>query len=263
MALQSIWTGTITFSLVAIPVRLVKAVRPDRISFRMLHAKDYSPLIRAFYCPDEDRMVPPGEIVRGYEVGPEQYIEVTEDELDSVSPERSRTIEIMDFVDVSDVDPLYYDRPYYLAPGRGGEKAYGLLVQVMLRTNRGGIAKFVLGEREHLVLLRVSGAALSLVTLHYSDEVVPAAETVPEEKEEGGVEEEKDRMARTIRRMEARFDPARYRDDRRRKIMALLGRKEEVEAPVEAPTSFEDTQEGPGDLVAVLQESVRKLKGVR
>ena len=131
----------------------------------------------------------------------------------------------------------------------------------MLRTNRGGIAKFVLGEREHLVLLRVAGGALSLVTLHYSDEILPEVETVPDE--EGGVEEEKDRMARTIRRMEAGFDPGRYADDRRRKIVALLGRKAEVEAPVEAPPSFEEAQEGPGDLVAVLQESVRKLKGAR
>ncbi len=261
MALQPIWTGTISFSLVAIPVQLVKAVLPGRVPFRMLHAKDYSPLSRAMICPGENRIVPPDEIVRGYEIGPEKYIVVTEEELESVSPERSRTIEILDFIDINDVDPVYYDRPYYLAPAKGGEKAYGLLAEVMRRTNKAGFARFVFGEREYLVLVRSTGGALSLTTLHYSEEILP--ETGIAAEKESAPSGEKSLMAGTIREMTAVFKPDKYANERRKSIIGLLGRKAKTQALVEAPVTGEEAPEGPGDLVAILQESVRKIKGVR
>ena len=166
-ALQGIWSGTISFSLVAIPVRLVKAVEPGRVSFRMLHSRDYSPLVRRMVCPEEEKLVPPDEIIRGYELGAGKYILITDEELESVSPERSRTIEIIEFIDMKEVDPIYYDHPYYLVPLKGGEKSYRLLVEVMNRTNKAGLAKFVLGEREYLVAVKSTGRALSLITLHY------------------------------------------------------------------------------------------------
>ena len=112
----------------------------------MLHSKDYSPLLRRMVCPKEEKIVPPDEIVRGYEIGPDKYILITDEELESVSPERSRTIEIVEFIDMEEVDSLYYDHPYYLVPAKGGEKAYRLLVEVMRRTKKAGLAKFVLGE---------------------------------------------------------------------------------------------------------------------
>ena len=135
LAVTGIWSGTISFSLVAIPVQLVRAVQPSRVSFRLLHSKDYSPLARKMFCPADDTMVPPEEIIRGYEIGPDKYILVTDEELDSVSPERSRTIEIIEFIDLAEVDAVYYDQPYYLIPAKGGEKAYQLLVEVMARTS--------------------------------------------------------------------------------------------------------------------------------
>ena len=121
---QTIWSGTISFSLVAIPVQLVKAVEPGRVSFRMLHNRDYSPLLRKMFCPEEEKMVPSDEIIRGYEIGPDKYILITDEELESLTPERSRTIEIIEFIDMKDVDTIYYDHPYYLVPSKGGEKAY-------------------------------------------------------------------------------------------------------------------------------------------
>ena len=136
MALQEIWNGTVSFSLVAIPVKLVRAVEPGRVSFHMLHSKDHSPLARRMYCPAEEKIVPVDEIIRGHEIGPDKYIVVTDKELESVSPERSRTIEITEFIDINEVDPVYYDHPYYLVPSKGGEKAYRLLVEVMRRTNK-------------------------------------------------------------------------------------------------------------------------------
>ena len=167
MAVHGIWSGTISFSLVAIPVQLVKAVEPGRVSFHLLHSKDYSPLARRMFCPEEEVMVPPEEIIRGYEIGPDKYILITDEELESVSPERSRTIEIVEFIDMQEVDPIYYDHPYYLVPTKGGEKAYRLLAEVMRRTNKAGLAKFVLHEREYLVAVKSTEGALALITLHY------------------------------------------------------------------------------------------------
>ena len=179
MAMQGIWSGTISFSLVAIPVQLVKAVEPGRVSFRLLHNKDYSPLSRKMFCPREEKIVDPEEIIRGYEIGPDKYITVTDEELESVSPERSRTIEIIEFVDIPDIDSIYYDHPYYLVPAKGGEKAYQLLAEVMRRTNKAGLAKFVLGEREYLIALKSKEGALTLIILHYSDEILPDDDILP------------------------------------------------------------------------------------
>ena len=120
--MHGIWSGTVSFSLVAIPVHLVKAVEPGRVSFRTLHRKDYSPLARRMFCPKEEVLVPPEEIIRGFEIGPDKYIVVTDEELEAVSPERSRTIEISEFIDMSEVDSIYFDHPYYLVPGKGGRK---------------------------------------------------------------------------------------------------------------------------------------------
>src|SRR3974390_1468520 len=115
-SVQPIWSGTVSFSLVAIPVQLVRAVEPGRVSFRMLHSKDYSPLQRRMVCPKDEKLVQPDEIIRGYEIAPDKYIVVTDKELESVTPERSRTIEIIQFIDMNDVDLIYYNYPYYLVP---------------------------------------------------------------------------------------------------------------------------------------------------
>jgi DNA end-binding protein Ku len=260
-AAQGIWSGTISFSLVAIPVQLVRAVEPGRVSFRMLHSKDYSPLLRRMVCPKEEKIVPPEEIVRGYEIGPEKYILITDEELESVSPERSRTIEIVEFVDLPELDSLYYDHPYYLVPAKGGEKAYRLLVEVMRQTRKAGLAKFVLGEREYLVALKSSGEALALITLHYSEEILSVDGIAPGE---GQIDpEETGRLKKIIREMTADFDPGGYADERRVKIVKLLKKKVKEQAPVEAPEVDEEEREGPADLIAALEESMRKVKKIR
>ncbi len=256
--LQGIWSGTISFSLVAIPVQLVKAVEPGRVSFRMLHNKDYSPLLRRMVCPEEGKIIPPEEIIRGYEIGPEKYILITDEELESLSPERSRTIEIVEFIATEDLDALYYDHPYYLVPLKGGEKAYRLLVEVMRRTNKAGLAKFVLGEREYLVAVKSRSGALSLITLHYSEEILPSEDIIPKTEESEAVE--KSRLKKIIKAMTANFNPDKYADERRQKIVKLLEKKAKEKAPVEAPEVEEEEGEGAVDLVAVLEESMRKVK---
>jgi DNA end-binding protein Ku len=258
MALQEIWNGTISFSLVAIPVKLVRAVETGRVSFRMLHSKDYSPLARKMYCPKEETIVHADEIVRGYEIAPDNYIVITDKELESVSPERSRTIEILEFIDIKEVDPVYYDHPYYLVPSKGGEKAYRLLVEVMGQTHKAGLAKFVLREREYLVAVKSSDGALTLITLHYSGEILSGENLLPKEEKTGT--EEKSRMKKIIKEMTAEFHPDKYADERRKKITKLLEKKAKEKGTVEAPELEEEGEEGVVDLVAVLEESMRKVK---
>ncbi len=260
-AMQGIWSGTISFSLVAIPVQLVKAVEPGRVSFRMLHNKDYSPLQRRMFCPEEEKIVPPEEIVRGYEIGPDKYILITDEELESVTPERSRTIEIVEFIDLKEVDPIHFDHPYYLVPSKGGEKAYRLLVEVMHRTNKAGLAKFVLGEREYLVAIKSTDGALALITLHYGQEILPEEEISTKEVEIEA--EEKSRMRRGIKKMMADFDPEKYADGRRKKILDIMKKKLKEKAAVEAPEVEEKEGEGPPDLIAALEEIMRKVKKKR
>ncbi len=255
---QTIWSGTISFSLVAIPVQLVKAVDPGRVSFRMLHSKDNSPLSRRMLCPKEDKIVPPDEIVRGYDLGQENYVVVTDRELESVSPERSRTIEITEFTELDHIDLIYYDYPYYLVPSKGGEKAYTLLAQVMEQTKKAGLARFVLREREYLVAIKSTGGALSLMTLHYKNEVLSDEEIAPAGAKTASPE--KERIKKAIRTMIVEFSPDKYANERRHRITTFLEKKAKVKGTVEAPETEEQEGESPADLVAVLQESMRKVK---
>ncbi len=258
---QAIWSGTISFSLVAIPVQLVKAVEPGRVSFRTLHSKDYSPLARRMFCPEEKELVPPEEIVRGFEIAPGNYIQVTDEELESVAAERSSAIEILEFIDLDEVDPVYYDRPYYLVPAKGGEKAYRLLAEAMRRTNKAGLAKFVMREREYLVALKSTREALVLFTLHYYDEILPAEDISPKEAKLDS--EAEARIKQSIASQVTDFKPEHYADERRQKILALLKQQAKAETQVEAPEVEEKEGEGPADLVAALEESMRKVKQER
>jgi len=261
MAVQGIWSGTVSFGLVAIPVRLVTAVDPGRVTFHLLHNKDYSPLRRRMFCPREGTTVPPDEISRGYEIVADQYVVMTDEELESVSPERSRTIEIVEFIDMKEVDPIYYDHPYYLVPLKGGEKAYRLLVEAMHRTHKAGLAKFVLGEREYFVAVKSTNGVLALITLHYREEILPDKDLLPKEVETGA--DEKSHMKKRIKDMMADFDPERYADKRRKKIMDILKKKAKEKTPVQAPEVEEEEGAGPADLVAALRESMRKVKKKR
>jgi DNA end-binding protein Ku len=257
MASQGIWSGTISFSLVAIPVRLVKAVAPGRVSFRLLHNTDYSPLTRKMFCPEQGQPVPPEEIVRGYEIGPDRYLPITAEELASVSPQRSRTIEIVEFIDLGEVDPIYFDHPYYLVPLKGGEKAYRLLAEIMARTGKAGLAKFVLAEREYLVAVKSEAGALALFTLHYHDEILPADDLAP--KDGTVAAGERNRIRQNVEQMLTEFRPEKYADERREKILKLLQEKEGT-GTVTAPEGAQEEGAGPADLVAALEEIMAEMK---
>jgi DNA end-binding protein Ku len=210
------------------------------------------------FCPKEERIVPPDEIIRGYEIGPDRYLLITDEELESVSPERSRTIEIVEFIDMKEVDPIYYDHPYYLVPSKGGEKSYRLLAEVMRRTNKAGLAKFVLGEREYLVAVKSSEGAIILITLHYREEILPDEDISPKEEEIAA--DEQSRIKQSMKKMLADFNPGQYADARREKIVALLKQKAREKAQVQAPEVEKEAGEGPADLIAALEESMRNVK---
>ena len=175
-----------------------------------------------------------------------------------MSPERSRTIEIVEFIDMKEVDPIYYDHPYYLVPSKGGEKAYRLLAEVLRRTNKAGLAKFVLVEREYLVAVKSEEGALALITLHYSDETLPDEDLSPKKGKIAA--EEENRIKRSVKQMIEDFNPEKYADERRKRVMGLLEAKAKEKPPVEAPAIEEEEGEGPPDLVAALEESMRKVK---
>jgi len=259
MSVRSIWTGTVSFGLVAIPVRLIAAVRPGRVSFRTLHDKDYSPLTRRMYCPVKNRIINPEHIVRGYEIEKDKYVPVYDNELESLSPERSRTIEVMDFVDLNEIDHVFFNRPYYLLPSEGGEKPYRLLVEAMKKQNKCGVAKFVMRDREHLVILKTIGKALGLVTLHYANEVLAEDDVRPARTEVS--KKEVERTVSVIKGMQKKFEPQRYSDEYQKKILELLNERAKKQGTVESPAATPG--EGgarPEELIAALEESLEKAK---
>jgi len=254
---QGIWSGTVSFSLVAIPVRLVKAIEPGRVNFRMLHETDHAPLQRKMFCAEDEKIVAPQEIIRGFEISPGKHVLLSDEELESVSPDRSRTIEIAEFVDTKEVAPIFYDHPYFLVPLKGGEKSYRLLAEVLKRTNKVGIAKFVLGEREYLVEIKSRDNVLVLNTLHYSEEIMDDAEFSPKESADA---DEINAMKKSIAKRMSDFAPNKYSDARRDKINEILKKIAKERKPVEAPAIEEEAPEGSEDLVAALEESMRRMR---
>jgi DNA end-binding protein Ku len=258
---RAIWTGVISFGLVTIPVRLVTAVREKDVHFHQFHQSDGGRIQYRRFCEKEDREVPYQEIARGYEVGSGQFVLITDEELDRIAPERTRRIELDRFIDPSEIDPIYYDATYYLAPDEQGERAYRLLQEAMSQSRKVAIGRFVLRAKEHLVAIRPLGEALALETLHYADEVIAPSdvEDIPRRMEVGSREL---RMAHSlIESLEERFQPEVYRDEFRERVEALAQQKakgQEVLLPEEP-----ERPAAVMDLMEALRASVEEAKSRR
>src|ERR671934_230702 len=170
---RSIWSGAISFGLVNVPVKLYSAVSRKTVRFHQLNEKTGNRIQQKRVDPETGEEVPYEQIVKGFELTKDRYVVLTPDELDALDPERSRTIDIEDFVDLSDIDPIYYDHPYYLVPDKGAAKAYGLLLSAMQESGRVAIARVVLRSKEQLVAIRPAGDVLMMETMIFADEVVP------------------------------------------------------------------------------------------
>src|ERR671937_1159833 len=169
---RAIWSGTISFGLLNVPVKLYSAVARKQVSFREPRQKDGSRIRHKRGAEADGDEVPYEDIVKGYEVAPEQYVVMTREELEELDPQKTKAIEIQDFVDLDAIDPIYFDHPYYLGPDKGSERAYALLARAMADRGRVAIARFVLRNREHLAAIRSTGDVLAMATMRFADEVV-------------------------------------------------------------------------------------------
>src|SRR3954447_10218856 len=171
---RSIWSGAISFGLVNVPVKVYSAVSPKTVRFHQLDSRTATRISQKRVNPQTGEEVLYEDLVKGFELTRDRYVIVRPEELEAISPEKSRTIDIEDFVELADIDPVYYDHPYWLVPDKGAAKAYALLVQAMRQSGKVAIARVVLRNKEHLVALRASGPGLMMETMHFHDEVVPA-----------------------------------------------------------------------------------------
>jgi DNA end-binding protein Ku len=259
---RAIWSGSISFGLLNVPVKLYSAVSRKNVSFRELRASDGSRVRHKRVAEADGEEVPYEEIVKGYEVAPDQFITITREELEELDPKKTRAIEIEDFVDLDEIDPIYFDHPYYLGPDKGAEKAYRLLVEAMEDSRKVAIARFVLRNRESLAALRPMDGVMTMATMRFADEVVSPGEIVDSVEEGDGqpAKRELDMAKSLIDSLSSDFEADKYRDEYREELLALLERKAKGEEVVSATTEAPKPTKAP-DLMAALEESLAAVKG--
>ncbi len=265
MATRSIWSGSISFGLVNIPVRMVTAVREEPVRFHMLHDQDQVRLQRKMFCPADGQEVHAEHIVKGYEIAPDKFVVLRQEELDAVAPEKTQTIEITDFVELSEIDPLYFDRPYYLLPDRNAAKAYGLLLEAMDRSGKVGIARFVMRDRESLAAVRPVDGVLCLETMHFADEVLDVNQIDGVSAMAHSEERELKAAGELIESLAGEFKPEEFRDEYKERVKEMVARKAKEERVIMKATHgvSHGEREPRGkavDLMAALQASVEKAK---
>jgi DNA end-binding protein Ku len=259
---RSMWSGAISFGLVNVPVKLYSAVSRKTVRFHQLNGKTGHRIAQKRVDSVTNEEIQYEDIVKGYELTKERYVVITPDELDALDPEKTRTIDIEDFVDLADIDPIYYDHPYYLVPDKGAAKAYGLLLQAMEESDKVAVARVVLRSKEQLVAIRPSPAGvLMMETMIFADEVVSTDEIddLPEAKELKVSDREVKMAQQLIDSLSSDFEPGKYRDEYREKVLELIERKaagEEIAVQPEAP----EPKKVP-DLMAALEASLAAVKG--
>src|SRR3954454_25202291 len=261
---RAIWSGSISFGLLNVPVKLYSAVSKQTVRFRELREGDGSRVKHKRVAESDGKEVPYEKIVKGYEYAPDQYVVLGRDELADLEPQRSRAIEIQDFVDLADIDPIYFEQPYSLGPDKGAARAYALLVQAMKDARKVAIARFVLRNKEHLAAIRPMGDVLTLTTMRFHDEVTSPedldGEVFEEAKPKKPEKRELEMAKQLIESLSGEFDPDKYRDEYREELLDLLERKAEGKEVVSAPTEEPKPTKAP-DLMAALEESLAAVKG--
>ncbi len=255
--MATIWKGAITFGLVNIPVELRPAVRTDRLSFRMLHADDMAPVKYERVCSADGEAVPWSEIVKGYEYVKGKFVVMTPEDFEEAKLEKSKTIDIIDFAKDEEIDPRFFDTPYYLVPTKGGEKAYALLREAIRRCGTVGIGKIIVREKQHLAGIKVVGDALVLETMRFVDELVDAEELSFPTSDI--VRPQELAMAeQLVSNLAEPFDPKKYTDDYRANLMRIIkakmkGRKAKLEEADDEPADPKVI-----DLMSRLRESLEQ-----
>ncbi len=232
---STVWKGHLTFGLVSLPVKLFSAARSETVSFNQLHAPDHSRVKQVLYCQAEDKPVARNELVKGYEYEKDKYVVVSEDDIKKAAPPSSRTMEILEFVKSDQVDPVYYESSYYMAPDEAGEKPYALLFEALRRSGYVGIARIAMHNREHIVILRPGERGILLHTMYYEDEV----RKIEEFRTDTSLVKDKelDLAMTLINSLAAEFEPAKFKDSYRENLMAMIQAKVQGREVVEAPAS--------------------------
>jgi DNA end-binding protein Ku len=257
--MAAIWKGAITFGLVSIPVELRSAVRADRISFRMLHAEDLSPVKYERVCSQDGETVPWDEVVKGYEYSKGKYVVLTDEDFERAALEGSRAIDILDFVKQEEIDPRYFETPYYLVPSKGGERPYALLREAMRKSGAVGIGKIIIRQKQHLGAVKVVGEALVLELMRFANELVDTSELSFPTSDI--VKPQELTMAeQLIANLAEPFSPDKYTDEYRANLMRIIkaklkGKKVELEPAPEAEPEAEVL-----DLMSRLRESLEQGK---
>jgi DNA end-binding protein Ku len=260
---RAIWSGSISFGLLNVPVRLYSAVARRGISLRELRESDGARIRHRRVAEGTDEEVPYEKIVKAFEITPDRYVPLTKEEMAALAPEKTRAIEVQDFVDLDQIDPIYFDSPYYLGPADGAEKAYSLLAKAMEETGKVAIARFVFRNKEHLAALRPNSGVLTLTTMRFADEVVPPGELedVIPAKQPKVAKREVEMAEQLIDSLTRDFDPSAYRDEYREELLALIERKADGEDVLAGVTTEEPKATKAPDLMAALEESIAAVKG--
>jgi DNA end-binding protein Ku len=257
---RAIWSGSLSFGLVNVPVALLSATRDVQVHFHQLDSKDNAPIEVRRYCSVEDVEVPYEEVVKGYEIEDGKYVTLTDEELAAAAPEKTRTIDIEEFVEVQDIDPIFYDHPYFLVPtgGEGGARAYVLLREVMEREGRAALGRFVLRNKEYLAAVRPRDGVLTLTTMVFADEIRPTDPVVDLIGDAKAPKNEVDAAVELIDAMSTDWDPKRYHDHYRERLLQVIEAKADG-ATIEAPEEEEVPSEVP-DLMAALEATLAEAK---
>ena len=258
--MRAIWKGSISFGLVNIPIGLYPATRKEDISFRQLRAEDFSPIRYKRVAEEDGEEVPWEKIVKGYEYEKGQFVLVTDEDFEKAMPEATQSIDIVEFVDLAEIDPMFFDKPYYLEPQKGGKKAYALLRETLKEAGKVGIAKVVIKTRQHLAAVKPKDDALVLELMHFPDEVLePAGLDLPREEKLG--KKEMDMAKSLVETMSGEWEPSGFKDEYRDKLIELIEEKvkrggKELPAAKAKPKAATNVV----DLVAVLQKSLAETK---
>ncbi|HVS29291.1 MAG TPA: Ku protein [Solirubrobacteraceae bacterium] len=262
---RAIWSGAISFGLVNVPVKLYSAVSKKTVRFHQLRESDGARIQQKRVAATDGEEVPYENIVKGYEVAPDRHVVISSEELEALDPAKTRTIGILDFVALDQIDPIYFDHPYYLAPQPGAEKAYRLLVEAMGKSGRVAIARVVIRSKEQLTAIRATGDVLTMTTMLFGDEIVPAGAIDEMGAAEDSGKRDEQASAREVKMAEqlieslvTDFDPDRYHDEYRDRVLELIERKAQGEELTEAPAA--STPAAVPDLMAALEASLEESR---
>ncbi len=258
---RAIWTGAISFGLVNVPVKLYSATSPKTVRFHQLSSKTGARIRQKRVDPSTGDEVPFEEIVKGYELSPDRYVLIDPEELDALDPKATKTIDIEEFVDLVEIDPIYYDHSYYLAPTTGGAKAYRLLLEAMREAGKVAIGRVVLRSKQQLCALRPTGEVMALATMLFGDEVLSPdrIDELDALAEAEATKRELTMAQQLIDSLSSEFDPAKYRDEYRERVIDLIERKAAGEEIAVQPQAEEP--EAAPDLMAALEASLADVRG--